>query len=339
VTFGTLQTNLGTVRSDVNMKLPVGQEPVYSGTVSTSDFKLGEFIDDPQIGAISMNGSLKGRGFKEETRSAQFDGKINYLDFRDYRYTNIELNGTLEKKRFDGIASIVDPEVEFTMNGLIDFNRDVPLFNFTADVEKANLKNLKLTRDSISFLGKFNMNFTGDNIDNFLGYATISDASLMRDGVRLPFDSLVLSSEYTNNVKTLRTRSNEFEATVTGDFSIRDLPDAVRTFLSRYYPAYIKPPDRIPENQSLTFDITTQYVDEYIQLLDSSLAGFNNSRIRGYLDTGDNVLKLDADVPQFTIGDYQFAGVKVEANGNRDSLSLSANAASVLIGDSLEVPM
>src|SRR5690606_38358419 len=126
VTFGTLQTNLGTVRSDVNMKLPVGQEPVYSGTVSTSDFKLGEFIDDPQIGAISMNGSLKGRGFKEETRSAQFDGKINYLDFRDYRYTNIELNGTLEKKRFDGIASIVDPEVEFTMNGLIDFNRDVP---------------------------------------------------------------------------------------------------------------------------------------------------------------------------------------------------------------------
>src|SRR5690606_19647187 len=81
VTFGTLQTNLGTVRSDVNMKLPVGQEPVYSGTVSTSDFKLGEFIDDPQIGAISMNGSLKGRGFKEETRSAQFDGKINYLDF------------------------------------------------------------------------------------------------------------------------------------------------------------------------------------------------------------------------------------------------------------------
>src|SRR6185436_18588304 len=35
VTFGTIETNLGTVKSDLNMKLPAGQEPVYSGTIST----------------------------------------------------------------------------------------------------------------------------------------------------------------------------------------------------------------------------------------------------------------------------------------------------------------
>ncbi len=31
VTFGTLQTNLGIVKSDLNMKLPAGSQPVYSG--------------------------------------------------------------------------------------------------------------------------------------------------------------------------------------------------------------------------------------------------------------------------------------------------------------------
>ena len=44
VTYGTLRTNLGTVKSDLNMKLPVGRAPVYSGTVSTDNFNLGQFL-------------------------------------------------------------------------------------------------------------------------------------------------------------------------------------------------------------------------------------------------------------------------------------------------------
>lgn len=339
VTFGTIQTNMGTIRSDLNMKLPAGQEPVYSGTVSTDLFRLGEFINDPQIGSIAMNGSVKGRGFKESTRSADVDGKIRFVDFRGYRYSNINLKGRLDKKLFDGMASIADPEAELVMNGLIDFNQEVPVFNFTADVKKANLRMLQLTNDSISFMGKFNLNFTGDNIDNFLGYANISDASIMRNGVRLPFDSLVLSSEYANNQKILRTRSNEFEASVTGDFTIRDLPDAVKLFLNRYYPSYIKPPAHIPQNQSLTFDITTQYVDEYIKLIDSSLSGFNNSHIYGKLDTRNNEMALTAEVPQFGYKDYEFADVRVSAEGTTDSLELSGSMANVMIGDSLNIPM
>ena len=61
VTFGTIQTNLGIVKSDLNMKLPAGQDPIYSGTISTDFFRLGEFINDPNIGVISLNGSLKGK--------------------------------------------------------------------------------------------------------------------------------------------------------------------------------------------------------------------------------------------------------------------------------------
>ena len=34
------------------------------------------------------------------------------------------------------------------------------------------------------------------------------------------------------------------KATVSGNFAIRDLPDAFKLFLNKYYPAYIKPPKR-----------------------------------------------------------------------------------------------
>ncbi len=339
VTYGTIQTNLGTVKSDLNMKLPAGQEPVYSGTVSTAMFRLGDFINDPKIGAIAMNGSLKGRGFSEATRKADIDGKINFVEFNGYRYSNIVIKGKLDKKLFDGVASIHDPEAELELNGLIDFNRKVPVFNFIADAKKVNLKKLNLTKEDLAFTGKFKLDFSGSTIDDFIGYANITEASLTRNGIPLPFDSLIISSEYSNNVKTLKARSNEFEGSITGDFAIRDLPDAFKLLLNRYYPAYVKPPRRIPENESFSFDISTQYIDDYIKLVDSSLSGFNNSHFHGSLNTSNNELSLTAEVPQFKYGNYNFDNVNLIAKGTRDSLSISGGASNITIGDSLNIPL
>jgi hypothetical protein len=338
VTFGTIQTNLGTVKSDLNMKLPARQDPVYSGTIATDRFQLGEFLNDPDLGDIAMNGSLKGKGFNANSRNAVIDGKILYVDFKGYRYNNIFVNGKLDKKLFDGIASIDDPSAQLSMKGLIDFNSEVPVFNFVADVKKAELKKLNLTDNDIAFNGKFNLNFTGDNIDNFLGHASITEASLTRDGNPLPFDSLIISSEYSNNVKTLRARSNEFEGAITGNFAIQDLPDAFTLFLSKYYPTYIKPPRSIPENESFTFDITTQIVDDYVKLADSSLSGFNNSHIYGSLNTSKNEMQLNAEVPHFQFKNYNFDDVNLTATGTRDSLALSGSVADVNISDSVTIP-
>ncbi|HEY6504229.1 MAG TPA: translocation/assembly module TamB domain-containing protein [Chitinophagaceae bacterium] len=338
VTYGTIQTNLGTVKSDLNMKLPAGQDAVYSGTISTDFFRLGEFIDDPQIGVIAMNGSLRGKGFSEKSRNADIDGKIRFIEFNDYRYTNITIKGKLDKKLFNGMASINDPEAVLTMNGLIDFNSKVPVFNFIADAQKINLKNLNLLKEDIGFSGKFKLDFTGDNIDNFLGKASITEATLTRNGNPLPFDSLILSSEYNNNVKTIAALSNEFEGSVTGDFALGDLPDAFRLLLNKYYPAYIRPPKRLPENQSFAFNISTQYVDEYIKIFDSTLSGFNHSEIKGSLNTANNEMEFTADVPHLKIADYNFENVKLTAKGTRDSLSLSGWARNINLSDSLNIP-
>lgn len=339
VTFGTIQTNLGNITSDLNMKLPAGQQPVYSGTISTDYFKLGDFVGDAKLGAVALNGSVKGRGFDAKNRQTDLDGKIKFADYNGYRYTNLAIKGNLDKKKFEGVASIKDPEAEMTLNGLIDFNSATPAFNFLADVQKANLKNLKLINQDIAFTGKFNLDFSGDNIDNFLGQAKITNASLTSNGAPLPFDSLIISSAYENNIKTLKANSNEFDAVLSGNFNIRDLPDAFKLFLNKYYPAYIKPPKKILNTESLTFEINTHTVDDYIKLADSSLSGFNNSHIEGNLNATNNELTLTTDIPQFKYKNYNFDDVKINAKGNRDSLSLFGGASNIRISDSLNIPL
>ena len=338
VTYGTIQTNLGTIRSDLNMKLPAGQDPVYSGSIATDNFRLGEFLGDKNIGLVSMTGTVKGKGFNEKSRNTLVDGNIRYADYKNYRYNNIIVKGKLDKKLFDGTAAINDDHLQLNMSGVIDFNSNTPRFNLLAHVEKANLKDLNITRDSIDFSGKLNFNFTSSNIDDFLGEARITDAQILKNGTPLPFDSLIVTSAFVDSVKTLSAVSNEFTATIKGNYSLEELPDAFTYFLSRYYPAYIKPPSRLPRNQDISFDINTYYVDEYVKLLAPGITGFDNSHFEGTLNLSKNELNFSADVPQLHYKQYNFDNVKFTAAGNYDSLVLFGKTNNIRINDSLNIP-
>ncbi|HEY9364211.1 MAG TPA: hypothetical protein VIQ00_13175 [Chitinophagaceae bacterium] len=338
VTYGTIQTKLGTIKSDLNMKLPPNVAPVYSGAIATNDFQLGTFLQNSSLGAIAFEGDIRGRGFKWNTLVADIDGAIKHVDFNDYNYRNIITKGKLNKRLFDGFFQINDSNAVMILNGIVDLNGDKPKFDFIANVEKLNLKPLHLVNENLSFNGKFNLNFTGSNIDNFLGVARISEGSLLKDSVRLSFDSLYLASNYDNGIKTLRAISNEFDATLTGDFNIDELPAAVTLFLNKYYPAYIKQPDHIPQRQAFSFDVITGNVDEYIKLIDKNLGGFNNSHVKGSINTATNQLDLEADIPLFSFRQYSFNNARINANGNLDRLLIKGDLDNVVIADSLNLP-
>lgn len=339
VTFGTIRTNLGSVTTDLNMKLPPGGEPIYSGNIATTGFRLGEFIHDPKIGLVSFSGVVKGHGSTTNTLGVDVKANIQEFDYNGYRYKNIITNGKLEKHLFNGFASIDDPNLKATLNGLVDINADLSKFDLVADVQKANLQALKFTPEDISFNGKFNLNFTGNNIDNFLGIARINQANLVRNGHRLSLDSLVLHSEYMNGLRTLTARSNEFDGSITGDFNIDDLPNAIQLFLNKYYPSYINAPSQVITHQNFKFSLVTRDVDQFVQLIDKNLKGFNDSKLEGFLDLAQNQLEFTADVPQFIYKDkYVFSNTNIQGKGTLSQLALNGNILNVTMNDTINLP-
>jgi hypothetical protein len=148
-----------------------------------------------------------------------------------------------------------------SLKGTIDFSGEEPEFAFHATLAKADLKKLNYTKDDFGLQGKFDFNFTGSNIDNFLGTARISAATLTHNNIPLSFDSLLLQSSVVNNQKYLTLNTNELDAELSGNFKILELPDAFKVFLSRYYPTYIKKPGYIVSDQNFSFLVKTKEVD------------------------------------------------------------------------------
>ncbi len=339
VAYGTINTRLGIVTGDINMKLPENRPPIYLGKLSTVGFKLGEFLNDKKLGAITFSGKVNGSGFTEDQLNANFDGNIRSVGFSGYDYQNIVIKGDFHKSLFNGQLSINDPNLKLEyLKGTIDLSGKSPQFAFDADLTTVNLKKLKLSSDEFILSGHFNLDFTGNNIDDFLGAARISNAHLLNNGVPLSFDSLLLQSSIVNGQKNLRLQSNELDAEIAGNFKIKELPEAFKVFLNRYYPAYIKKPNYQVSDQNFSFFIKTKEANPFIQLVDKRLTGFDNSTISGNLNLKENALNVNADIPLFGYDGKLFNDTRLTSKGNFDSLLTNIDVGEVVISDSMRLP-
>jgi hypothetical protein len=339
VTSGTIETNLGTIVTNVSMQFPANRPSVYSGNILTNDFQLGRFLEDSSLGKISFKGKVQGSGLALNTINASLDGNIREFSYQGYSYEDIFVNGQVTKKRFNGKIISNDSNLHATLIGLIDYSTVVPRFDFSAAIDHANLNALHFTRDSIDFNGKLRFNFTGNDIDHFLGKARIYDASIYKKGQRMSFDSLVVESNIIDSSKTITVMSNEFDGAIVGDFSIKKLPASFQEFLHRYYPSYIKPNTVKLSREKFSFVITTREVDPYLSLFTKDFRGFNNTSINGRINSDQNLMNVNAEVPQFNYKNISFYKVTLKGNGNYDSLTIDNNIGEVYVNDSLHFPL
>lgn len=339
VAFGNINTNLGNMQADINMKLPANAQPIYSGTISTPGFQLGQFIGDNNFGNVALNGSIKGSGFTLDRLNTSFKGNISQLYYGGYTYRNATVDGTLRNKLFDGHLAIDDPNIKIKrLDGQFSFATKEMAFNAEAEIDYIDFQAMGITKDKLTLSGIFNLNFTGNNIDNFLGSARVYNASLQHKDTRLSFDSLTLKSFIQDSVKNLELETNELYAKLNGKFNVQQLPDAFTVFLSRYYPTYIKAPRRQVSEQDFSFEIKTRAVDEYIKLFDKRLSGFNNSDISGSIRLASNELNVNAKVPEFTYDGKVFTGINLKGAGTRDTLYADITADDIKISDSMHFP-
>ena len=339
VTYGTLRSNLGTIKADLNMKLPEGGIPAYSGVLSSEKFNIGKFLKNNSLGLISLNGTVDGKGFDIKTINTNFKGTVHSIDFANKNFTNIDITGDFTKKKFNGHFNIDDPKLKINdLDGMLDFSGEDMIINAVADVEYADLKQLGISKNNIGLKGSLNVNFEGNNIDDFLGTASIYNAALQTDATTLMVDSLILSSLKINDKKILRLHSSELDAEIEGNFSIVDLPNSFKFFLSRYYPAYIGKPTYAVSNQDFIFNVRTKNIDKFLPLLDSRIDGLNNSTISGSLNLIKSELVLHANVPTFSYEKKEFSNIILNAEGNIDTLKADFAIDNIRISDSLSFP-
>lgn len=337
-TAGTISTAIGAITANVSMQLPKGKDATYTGAVTTTQFNIGKFLRYDLLGLVDFNGKISGNNFSIDKLKTTIQGNISKLDFNDYTYSNITTNGTFQKKYFNGEVNIDDPNLDFKSQVEVDLTKEQPSFNILGDLQKSNLKPLNFFRNNLALTGLLDVNFSGKDIDHFLGTAKFLNANIKSDDVRLGFDSLDLTSSSVDSIKSLRLTNNDFTANIDGEFNIVDLPNNFQAFLHRYYPAYVAAPSALLKKQKFTVSVSTNFIEPYLKLYDKKISGFNDLRASGIVNTKKDSFAIDLTVPYAKYGNYSITGADIKGIGNLDSLTVLGDVSSVQVSDSLSFP-
>jgi len=328
-----IASNLGAVRADIRMQLPAHAASAYSGTLATDQFDAGRLFRLDFMGKNTLDVTIEGKGFDAATAAIDVKGNIAAAELNGYNYRNVNVDGVLAAKKFDGSLSARDPNLMMDFSGKVDFSGQEPVFDVAARVEHINAAALGFTKDSISGTADMKLDFRGSTIDNFVGSAYIYNMDIRRDSTRLNLDSLQLISRVdAEGGKQLFLSTNGLTANVSGRFSLADLPGSAQQFLSYYLPQYVSPPARVNEQQNLQFNIATENTDDLLSLFGPIRLG-PGARFSGSMDMAHQQLTFTGTLPYFAYSNFRFSNIQIDSRGTYAGFELQAMVNGIRAGD------
>jgi len=334
IAYGEFKTKLGRLVSDVNMKIDKRDVPSYAGNVKTFDFDIGTLLDEKSLGRISSSLNVKGRGTALKELSENLKGDVQYIDFNNYRYTNVKVNGTLEKKYFDGKLSINDKNVKLVFDGNVNLNPKLPVFNFNANISGAKLKALKLLKDSLMVDAKFSTHFSGTNLNNIEGNLSINNIRLENPKGVYNIDSVRLVANGTGVNRNLTINSDILDASIKGEYDLNSIGSYYKAIAKTYIPSFKT--DIIKyKNQIFHFNLNIKKFEPVAQIFSPGLKLDEGASFSGDFDSRNNTATLSGFIKNLKYKSIVVNNIILDENTTPQQLQLIVTSDLVQLNDSL----
>lgn len=336
---GVASTGLGQIISQLNIINSAKAPSTYSGSLSLDEFALGKLINTPLLGNISGSIDISGKGLGEKNTLIFGKGLIRSLKFKGYNLTDIDLTAQVDNSTLFVKTSIDDAHIKTgDLVARINWENKKLAYEFTGQIEKADLNSLGITSLPLQFKGSIEAAIRGNELVDMEGGVTLRNITLLHDEDLLPIDSLqVMVSNYKDK-KRIEINTNEVQGWIDGKFKLADFTTMGQTLLHRYYPTIFKSPAQKTENNQFQFELNTQLVDPFFPLFYPALTGFNNSKIRGEFNDSIQQFSVSVQIPQLRYEKIGADNLSIQLNGVGDSLSMNANARSIQLNESIQLP-
>ncbi|RZM27708.1 MAG: translocation/assembly module TamB [Pedobacter sp.] len=336
IAYGEFKTKIGRIVSDVNMKIDKKGVPSYSGKVQTYDFNIGNLLDEKSLGKVSATVSIQGVGTEIKTLKEKIDGKVDYIDFNNYRYRNAVIKGTFDKRFFDGNLKVNDKNLQLAFDGSVNLNPKLPVFNFTASIKHAKLKALKLFKDSLMVDAEFRTNFSGNNLNNIQGDLMIEKIRLNNVKGIYNIDSVYLRAAGIGAERELTINSDIFDASIKGQYDLNTIGSYYKALAKTYIPS-LKTDIRNYGDQIFQFNLKIKRFEPVAELVAPGLEIDEQALLIGNFDSRNNVATLNGFVKKIKYKGITVNNVIIDENTTTKQLQAIITSDRVDLNDSLYI--
>ncbi len=333
VAYGSFKTKLGKFSSDVNMKIK-GDVPSYSGNVKTFDFDFGNLLNEPSLNRATLSANINGSGFDIKQLSGKLDADIKYLDFNRYHYTNLDVNGTIRKKYFDGEVLVNDPNLKLNFKGNVDLNPALPVFHFKSNIKGAQLNKLHFLKDTIAVDAQFSSNFSGTDINNINGNVLLRQIKLVNPRNNYLVDSLYFAAEGKGKERELTLKSSLADGSLKGDYDLNTLPSYFKTLVKKYIPS-LQTKFVAPKPQNFAFRLNLKNLDPVTTIFLPKLKIPEQGTFVGNFNSFNKTATLNGLIKTIQYDKTVFHDLLIDESTDNDYIGVNISLSKVNFSDSL----
>ncbi len=321
VTYGTLKSKLGTIKTDLSLIPSENNSFQYNGRITTSDFQLGKFLNSQTIGNVSFNGEVDGSyKISDKSIAGFFKGDIAKFEANSYVYQNIKLDGVYIDKMFDGMLSMNDSNLQFSFLGRADWGLQIPEFDFNLHLDKVKLGKLNLSDRYPKAEVAMNMKakFSGDKIDNLKGVIIVEDGYYKNRFGNFDLNGIQFISVPNGEKSELEFNSEYADIKIEGDYQFQNIAYAFEKNINKFLPSFnFKTPANMQPNV-FDFKINVKNIDEITQTFTPGLEVQTPFFLYGKMNSDLASFELEGSIPGFAYKNLQveniFIGNKIIDN-------------------------
>ena len=308
-----MTTALGNIQSQLVMtSIDNIDNAAYKGYIILEDFDVGSFLGKSDLGRVTLDLDVDGKGFKQKYLNTSFSGDVFKINYNGYTYTNVEVNGKFKEPKFTGKVFINDPNLFMDFDGTATLGKKDILYDFHTKVDYADLVKLKLVKqDTISvFKGDVKMKVSGSTLDNMKGDIYITQTSYQNNKDTYFFDDFAIQSSFDeNNVRTISINSPDIiQGKIVGKFEFAQLRKMVENSLGSLYANYS--PNKVKKGQFLRFDFAIY--NKIIEIFYPGISVGANTVVSGNINSDNNDFKMNFNSPLITAFENYFDKVNIK---------------------------
>lgn len=329
--LGNLKTNLG-LRQDENGLLN------YDGRLALQNFQLGKFLMlDPTLGRITADAMVEGKGTKLEDALIKLSGEINAVEINGYNYTNTSIQGEFAEKRFSGHLLTKDPNVNFSFDGTIDLESDIPEFDFMASLENAKIQKLGIIHrddEDASLSVKVFTKFRANSIDNIEGSIELYDISYLENNKNyLGRKITLITIPETDDSKRISLRSDFADVDIRGKIYFSKIAESVQLFVNNYLESFKLRHDLVVRDstgQNFNYQIQIKNTDVLTKLFIPDWKIAPNTKLSGYFDTEGRSFLIEGVSPEIGLYGIKLKDIKFSSQTQNNLISVYNSIQKVL---------
>ena len=324
---GTIKTT-ATFRSDVGnalLQFSINNEQQFDGHLDTKSLLLGKILGDDNLGNLSTQINIKGN--KENIIA---EGLIPLIEYKEYPYHNIIVNGAYNKSGISGTLIIDDPNVQANLEGDLQNGKryTVKLAGTIMNLRPKALNLMDRWGDT-QFSANINADFIANNLNDAEGSIDIKDFEMQSNdtiGSYYYLNNLHINSGYEENSHFLEVKGDMGEADIKGNFDWSTLSQSFINYISSKIPTLPNLP-KTTQSTNNDFVVTLKLTDaDWMQkLLGIPLSIERQLTLTASIDDKNKLLSVQGQLPMFTYNGSQYKNSTINITTVGDTMNYQIN--------------